>query len=271
MTLRHELARHPDRWHSSKPDVTKLPKRGSEGRILSLEAVVSKTRSLDRNYSNVLAEIHQQQETPFKIFAAKQPTDLEDASALLTRRYAWRGYSIEPTLPSFQGRLTLSAVRDEATVATISANPDEGECLYVEQLFPDAVGAIRTAGRKPCEFTRFAVDESVRSPALIAGIFHVAYMYVMDVHGCTDALIEVNPRHVRFYEQMLGFKQSGESRWDPVVVAPAVLLRLDLSHSSREIDRLSGRGSQARKERSFYPHFFPREEAFRIVRRLNTH
>jgi hypothetical protein len=92
------------------------------------------------------------------------------------------------------------------------------------------------------------------------------------VHRCTDALIEVNPRHVRFYEQMLGFTCAAEQRLDESVNAPAVLLRLDLQHCAREIDRLAGSGAHAgRRERSFYPHFFARDVADEVVSRLRTH
>jgi hypothetical protein len=140
-------------------------------------------------------------------------------------------------------------------------------------LYPDCVGELRQPGRKLCEFTKFAVDESVRSQALLGAIFHIACMYVLEVHRCTDALIEVNPRHVRFYEQMLGFQCAAEQRLDQSVNAPAVLLRLDLQHCAREIERLAGGGALGshRKERSFYPHFFARDVADEVVGRLRMH
>ena len=36
-------------------------------------------------------------------------------------------------------------------------------------------------------------------------LFHIAYIFARRMHDRTDLLIEVNPRHVRFYERMLGF------------------------------------------------------------------
>ena len=105
---------------------------------------------------------------------------------------------------------------------------------------------------------------------MLGAIFHVACIYVIDIHQCTDVLIEVNPRHVRFYERMLGFERLADERLDPQVDAPAVLLRLDLEHCAGEIARLGGRGRDAR-ERSFYPFFFDRQQAAEIFRRLCGH
>jgi len=80
-------------------------------------------------------------------------------------------------------------------------------------------------------------------------------------------LIEVNPRHVRFYERMLGFEQVAEERLDPAVQAPAVLLRLDLGHCANEMTRLGGRRKSA-GERSFYPFFLSPAHSAQIVSRL---
>ena len=130
---------------------------------------------------------------------------------------------------------------------------------------------LRAEGRKLCEFTKLAVDESVRSQAILGAIFHVACIYVINLHRCTDVLIEVNPRHVRFYERMLGFRRAAEERLDPVVNAPAVLMRLDLAHCASEIARLGGQRRSRGRERSFYPYFFAPRDAERIVGRLRIH
>ena len=68
-------------------------------------------------------------------------------------------------------------------------------------------------------------------------MFHIAYMYARRLHRCTDILIEVNPRHVRFYRSMLGFEVLGPERTCPRVNAPAVLLRLRLDHAQEQLAR----------------------------------
>jgi hypothetical protein len=217
-----------------------------------------------------LVEVEDESENRFKIFAVHHAEEFDRASALLQRRYAWRGYSVQP-LARTRRRITLSATLGETTVATISAGIDCADGLFVEELYPDCVASLRASAGRLCEFTKFAVDESVRSQALLGAIFHVACMYVLEVHRCTDALIEVNPRHVRFYEQMLGFTRAAEERIDESVRAPAVLMRLDLHHCAREIERLAGGVRSGRKERSFYPYFFPRPIADEVVGRLRVH
>jgi hypothetical protein len=192
------------------------------------------------------------------------------ASSLLQRRYAWRGYEAAP-IERHARQVTLAAFAEGATVATITAALDRDDGLFVSRLYPDEVQSLRDHDRRLCEFTKLAVEESVRSHTVLGAIFHVACMYVINLHRCTDALIEVNPRHVRFYQRMLGFERFGEQRLDPAVGAPAVLMRLDLAHCAREIERLGGRRRSAEGERSFYPYFFGPGDAQQILARLRGH
>lgn len=207
----------------------------------------------------------------FKIFAVSDAENLGRSTELLCRRFAWRGYSVPPLGERRRRRITLSALHEGRIVATLTAGLDCAEGLSVEGVYPDCVGDLRCPERRLCEFTQFAVDETVRSQALLGAIFHVACMYALQLHQCTDALIEVNPRHVRFYERMLGFTRAAEQRLDPSVNAPAVLMRLDLQHSAREIDRLAGGPACPTKERSCYSNFFGPQTAEAVLRRLRMH
>ena len=221
--------------------------------------------------SHHIADTADEFNNEFQIAVASDPIRRGSASSLLQRRYAWRGYSVPPLQQhATADRVTLSACMDETTIATLTASLDAEDGLFVGRLYPDEVRALRNQGRKLCEFTKLAVDDSVRSHTVLGAIFHVACIYVIDLHACTDVLIEVNPRHVRFYERMLGFTRAAEERLDPDVNAPAVLMRLDLAHCAAEIERLGGLRGNAR-ERSFYPFFFARHEAAQIIRRLRAH
>jgi hypothetical protein len=44
----------------------------------------------------------------------------------------------------------------------------------------------------------------------------------------TDMFIEVNPRHVPFYRRAFGFRVAAPERTCPRVLAPSVLLRLEV-------------------------------------------
>ena len=214
-----------------------------------------------------IVESEDEFENRFQVRVADSSSRRVRASSLIQRRYAWRGYAASPLANDSPSRVTLSAFIEDETVATITAGIDGDDGLYVAELYGEEVDALRCRGRRLCEFTKLAVDESVRGHTVLGAIFHVACTYAIDVHRCTDVLIEVNPRHVRFYERMLGFEQVAEERLDPAVQAPAVLLRLDLGHCANEMTRLGGRRKSA-GERSFYPFFLSPAHSAQIVSRL---
>ena len=209
-------------------------------------------------------------ETQFKIRLANTEGHRSKASYLIKRRYAWRGYRAAGLSENPANRITLAAFEGDQTIATITVGIDSPDGLAVEELYPREVRALRTAGLHLCEFTKLAVDKMVGSKAVLAALFHIAYIYGHRMRGCTDVVIEVNPRHVRFYRSMLGFGLLGEERVDPRVNAPAVLLRLKLAHAEAEIARLGGHAELADQVRLLYPFFFAAQEEQGIEGRLRA-
>ncbi len=184
------------------------------------------------------------------------------AGFLVQRRYAWRGYEVGATRGILPNRITLSASDRNETIATISVGLDSDLGLFVDKLYRDEVDSIRAQKRKVCEFTKLAMEAGVRSRPVLAGLFHIAYIYARRINRCTDLVVEVNPRHVLFYKRMLGFRDCGPERLDPRVQAPAVLLCLDLAFAEQQIAEMGGHVELAGERRSLYPHFFsPREQA----------
>jgi hypothetical protein len=208
----------------------------------------------------------------YTIRAADSDGHRSSAHVLVNRMYAWRGYhSANDAKPAVDpSRITLLATEEDETVGTITIGFDRREGLLVDQLFPDEVEALRSDGSSLCEFIKLAVDGAVRSKRVLASMFHVAFIHAREIRGCDRILIEVNPRHVRYYERMLGFEAKGPSRMNPRVNAPAVLLSLELSHARAEIDRCGGRAESMGSERSLYPYFFSAHEEAGIVRRLRS-
>jgi hypothetical protein len=210
-------------------------------------------------------------ENEFKVRLATSEGRRSRASYLVTRRYAWRGYSVSTASANPANRITLAAFSHEQAVATITVGVDSPAGLAVEALYPDEVKTLRGhTGTSLCEFTKLAVESMIRSQAVLAALFHIAYIYAHRIRGCTDLLIEVNPRHVRFYRAMLGFVVHGAERLDPRVDAPAVLLKLELAHAESEIARLGGHSELAEQVRSLYPLFFSPVEEQGIERRLRS-
>ena len=226
-----------------------------------------KSLSVEEGDSDLVAEAPRKL---FKIRYAGTDGHLRLASFLVQRRYSWRGYNVSIPSAIQTNRITLSAYDRDDVVATISIGLDSDSGLFVDALFTDELKSLREPNRRLCEFTRLAINEALRSKPVIAALFHTAYIYARRIRGCTDLVVEVNPRHVRFYERMLGFQPFGSVRADPRVQAPAALLHLDLRHAEAQIAKYGGNAEHAVRIRSLYPYFFsPREESG-IELRLRT-
>lgn len=205
----------------------------------------------------------------FKIRSADSEGQRTLASILINRMYATRGYRTSPLPGRPQPtRITLLACEHEAVIGTISVGFDSPAGLHVDDPFGCETRRLREQGRRMCEFTTLAMDSVVRSKRVLASLFHVAYIFAHRMMDYDCLLIEVNPRHVRFYERMLGFRVIGTQRLNRRVNAPAVLLCLDFAHAQSEIERVGGQPELAHDGRSLYPYFFSVEDEAGIVGRL---
>jgi GNAT superfamily N-acetyltransferase len=227
----------------------------------------TKSLSIEEGDSDMEAEAARKL---FKIRYAGTDGHLRSASFLVQRRYAWRGYQISFPTTTQTNRITLSAYDTDNVVATISIGVDSKIGLFVDALFVEEMESLRAPNRRVCEFTRLAIDEALRSKPVIAALFHAAYIYARRIRGCSDLVVEVNPRHVKFYERMLGFHAFGAVREDPRVQAPAMLLHLDLRHAEAQIIKYGGNTEHAARIRSLYPFFFSQREEATIELRLRA-
>ncbi len=196
------------------------------------------------------------------------PNGRNSASMLVNKMYAWRGYAGTHQLSDDPNRITLTATDKGDVVGTLTIGVDSQIGLMADQIFREELDAHRGRGAKLCEFTKLAFDPSVRSKASLANLFHLAVIYARDIHGCTDIVIEVNPRHRRFYQQMLGFQREGDMKTNPRVNAPAYLLRIGLDYVTEQIKQHGGTFAEDSTERSFYPYFFSAREEEGIINRL---
>jgi hypothetical protein len=204
----------------------------------------------------------------FKIRAADNHGHRSAASILINKMYASRGYTTSGLPIQDPHRITLMACEHDETVGTITVGFDSALGLNVDDLFQKEIDDLRDSGRRVCEFTKLAMDHVVKSKRVLASLFHVAYIYAHRLKGYDDLLIEVNPRHVRYYERMLGFVVKGPERLNKRVNAPAVLMALDFTHAQDQIGIFGGKPHLGSAERSLYPHFFSVGEEAGIVGRL---
>jgi hypothetical protein len=190
------------------------------------------------------------------------------ASMLISKMYAWRGYAGTHHFSDDPNRITLTATDKGDVVGTLTLGIDSAVGLMADQVFKDELDAHRQRGARLCEFTKLAFDPSVRSKTSLANLFHLAVIYARDIHNCTDIVIEVNPRHRRFYQHMLGFVREGDLKTNPRVNAPAYLLRVNLEFVTEQINKHGGTFSAGASDRSFYPYFFSPREERGIINRL---
>ena len=205
----------------------------------------------------------------FKIESADSFVVRHSANQLLKERYGWRGYHTV-SLPADQtsNRITLTAIEDKVTIGTITVGLDGHEGMNCEDAFAFEIEALRARGYRICEFTKLAVDPISGTKRVLAALFHVAYIVAHRMRGYDAVVMEVNPRHVRYYERMLGAQVIGEERLNRAVNAPAVLLSIDFDYIAAKIEELGGQPERAATERSLYPLAFTAEEERGITARL---
>jgi len=164
--------------------------------------------------------------------------------------------------------MTFVASVGNETVGTITLGVDSPSGLAADAIFRDEINTFRRVpGAKVCELTKLAFDSASPAKPLLAALFHIVFIYGQRHYDCTDLFIEVNPRHVRFYETMLGFKRIGNVKTNESVSAPAQLMWLKVSDIRAQIDEHAGQ-TKGPSSRSLYPFFFSKREENGIYARL---
>ena len=207
----------------------------------------------------------------FKIKAADSSSRRGLIEGLLRDRYAWRGYqSVSLAAEQTVDRFTLAAIDNDTPIGTITVALDVGRPLGADAAFGAELAALRAKGRRLCEFTKLAIDPTTATKRVLAALFHVAYIVAHRLRGYDTLIIEVNPRHVRYYERMLGCRIIGAERMNAGVKAPAVLLSCDFADIREQIGEFGGQPARAATERTLYPFAFSLSEEASIIARMKV-
>jgi hypothetical protein len=204
----------------------------------------------------------------FFIRLATTPRHRRQASMLIHRLYSWRGYAWDSArdLPHGPNQLTLQACGPQGSFGTLSLRLDSRSGLLADELYRAEIDRFRRSGGKVCELVWFAVEREYGSKEMLACLFQLIHIYSRRMHGMTDIFIEVNPRHVAFYEQRLDFVRVGDVRECARVGAPAVLLHLSLKHVDEVLRQK--RENRGRDARSLYRYFLSSDEQDGLCRRI---
>lgn len=218
-------------------------------------------------YEGVFVEKSSHSERAFEIELVRSAAQHSSALNLINRMYAWRGYGSNHRLSESENRVTFNALVEGELVGTLSLTVDSNSGLACDSTFQDVLDEVRKDGEaKACELTKFAFEPSVTSMHVLASLFHTIFIYGTEKYDCTDLFIEVNPRHVRFYEVMLGFTRMGELRTNPAVEAPSQLMRLQVADIGRFIEEFAGQTPCSK--RSLYPYFLTAAQECIIQERI---
>lgn len=166
----------------------------------------------------------------YDIRPARTPKHHGLANSLVRRMYAWRGYRTELHRQSLEdpNHVTLAAWQYDEVVATLTLRRDSAGGLLADAHYGDVLEGLRRPDRVVCEVSRLAIDPDFSSRELLHGLFRAALDYGREHFSASDAVMEVNPRHVGYYQRCLGFQQIGDLRQCQRVDAPAVLLHQEI-------------------------------------------
>lgn len=206
----------------------------------------------------------------FCIRVARSRDSREQAGSLVKRRYAFRGYQVSNARRLAPLLLTFVAYDTGDLVGTVSLRLDSQKGLAADRLYKAEIDPLRDAGSRVCEFTRLAIDVNAGSKPILAGLFHTAYLFAHRVRAYDVAVIEVNPRHVVFYERALGFRAIGPERLNRGVNAPAVLLCVPFEAIADGLAKYAGKPELAQSTRSLFPYGFSAKDAEGILGRLQV-
>lgn len=257
----------PD-WSSLQPQATSFRETKVHQMAISTAPVAEggllSTRSVDIARG--------QRRTNISVHLADTAVLQAQANTLVNRMYDSCGYGAGHQLVSDPHRAIFTVCADDDVIGTLSLAVDSPAGLATDHSFQAELDSLRAVpGATICDLTKFAVDPATKSPTVLAALFHVIFLYGVIRFDCTDVVIEVHPRHVRYYEAMLGFKRLGPAKIDRSVTwwpseTPVQLMHLNL-HDMRALIEAFRHGAKA-DERSLYPYFFSTEEEAVIATRI---
>jgi hypothetical protein len=188
---------------------------------------------------------------------------------LINRRYSWRGYGNDHQIPATPHHATFTASNDYETLGTITLAVDSAMGLAADATFKEELDDFRRVpGTTVCELTKLAFESALPAKPMLAALFHIVFIHGQLTHDCTDLFIEVNPRHRRYYETMLGFTKVGPLKVNASVAAPSQLMWLRICDIRDRIDEAVSDANNSAC-RSLYPFFFSCVEEQAIHARLN--
>ncbi len=161
---------------------------------------------------------------PYTVSAGKS---LARSELLVKTSYGSKGYTASHTLTSED--IIFDVEMDHVIVGTVMMRLDSQNGLAADKEYAYELNAMRAAGRKLAELSRFAIMPGQPIRSVMGAMFHFVYYYAHLLNGVTDLVCEVTPRHIAGQKRLLGFTQiAGPKRCERVGVDVAVMLHRTL-------------------------------------------
>lgn len=205
----------------------------------------------------------------YQIRLAREHGELRtEVNKLVVSLYGLRGLGTVTTSRSNgqPKQITLAACRGNDVFGTLTLGMDSDAGLLADSLYRPEIDTLRKQGKRVCEVTRLAHDSHLSGLEALATLFNVAFVLASKVHGRTDLIAEVHPRHVPFYRRSMGYRVVGPERMCLRVGAPAILMHLCLDFAGSQIHQRTD--SSFRQDRNLYRLFLPIAEQSSLLKKL---
>ncbi len=116
----------------------------------------------------------------------------------------------------------------KTVVSTLSSFADTKEFgLPMDSLYKSELDQLRKKGRRIVEMGMLATPKEKRMENLVIYLVKVAINYARMTHF-DHICAMINPKHLRFYTDVLMFDKYGEEKWYDAVNAPAIAVGADM-------------------------------------------
>lgn len=143
-------------------------------------------------------------------------------------------------------------------VGSVTMVFDGSSRLPAEKIYSDELKILRKQNEKIVEISRLVISPEFRNlKEVLVLLFNYLFIYSYMVKKYTCLIIEVNPRHTAYYQELLHFRAIGDLKPCPnVQSAPAILMYVPLIHGINEAEKISQLKQNEKTDRSLYHYFF---------------
>ena len=175
---------------------------------------------------------------------ANTQNELEQAFALVYREYLRQGYIKDPKKSGLHVNLhhilpetAVFILKDSTVISTLTHILDSKLFgLPMDGLYRKELKPLRNANRKIAELSSLATSREACGQNLFLYLFREVYWFARG-RNVDDFCIMVNPKHVKFYEEIFFFEVIGREKYYPKVGAPAVALRVNLEEFDEKLEK----------------------------------